>query len=81
MSEPRAREAAETIWASWEGGQRLQELPDSCRPRSLQEGYAAQAMLEEVAGGVCGVPSPIGKGDHVWADFGPLGRVALTLDA
>jgi len=50
MSEPRAREAAETIWASWERGQRLQELPDSCRPRSLEEGYAAQAMLEEISG-------------------------------
>jgi len=123
MCEPRAREAAETIWASWERGQRLQELPDSWRPRSLIEGYAAQAMLEEVSGssslgwkiaatnvtgplvalawlannhglrgcglsasdivttGVCGVPSPIGEGDHVCADFGSLGRVALTLDA
>jgi 2-keto-4-pentenoate hydratase len=50
MSDQRARAAAEAIWASWECGQRLEQLPDSCRPRSLEEGYAAQAMLEEVSG-------------------------------
>lgn len=49
MSE-RARAAAEAIWASWERGQRLQELPAHCCPRSLEEGYAAQAMLAEVSG-------------------------------
>ena len=50
MSHQRARAAAEAIWASWESGQRLERLPDICRPRSLEEGYAAQAMLEEVSG-------------------------------
>ncbi len=50
MSDQRARAAAEAIWASWERGQRLERLPDSCRPRSIEEGYAAQAMLEEVSG-------------------------------
>jgi 2-keto-4-pentenoate hydratase len=46
----RARAAAEAIWASWERGQLLEQLPESCRPRSLEDGYAAQAMLEEVSG-------------------------------
>jgi 2-keto-4-pentenoate hydratase len=50
MSDERARAAAEAIWTSWKRGQRLQQLPESCRPRSPEEGYAAQAMLEEVSG-------------------------------
>lgn len=50
MSDARARAAAEAIWASWERGQVLRELPADCRPTSLEEGYAAQAMLEEVSG-------------------------------
>ena len=48
--EHRARAAAEAIWAAWQRGQRLEELPESCRPRTLRDGYAAQAMLEEVSG-------------------------------
>lgn len=50
MSDARARAAAEAIWASWERGRVLRELPADCRPSSLEEGYAAQAMLEEVSG-------------------------------
>jgi 2-keto-4-pentenoate hydratase len=49
-NDEKARAAARIIWASWERGQRLGQLPDSCRPRTLAEGYAAQAMLEEVSG-------------------------------
>ena len=44
-----ARAAAAIIWASWQSGQRLEQLPERCRPRTLAEGYAAQAMLEEAA--------------------------------
>ena len=50
MNDEQARAAAGIIWASWERGQRLQQLPDSCRPAGLAQGYAAQAMLEEVSG-------------------------------
>jgi 2-keto-4-pentenoate hydratase len=50
MSDEKARAAAAIIWAAWESGQRLRELPESCRPHSLEEGYAAQGMLEEVSG-------------------------------
>ncbi len=45
-----ARAAAQAIWAAWQHGQRLEQLPESCRPRTLGAGYAAQAMLEEVSG-------------------------------
>ena len=53
MNQEQARAAAGIIWASWERGQRLEQLPDSCRPLSLAQGYAAQAMLEEVSGSPC----------------------------
>lgn len=45
-----ARAAAELIWDSWQHGRRIVGLPESCRPSSMQEGYAAQAMLEVVSG-------------------------------
>lgn len=45
-----ARAAAEAIWAAWQCGRRLEQLPESCRPHTLRDGYAAQAMLEEVSG-------------------------------
>ena len=50
MNSESARAAANIIWGSWESGERLRQLPDGCRPRNLEEGYAVQAMLEEVSG-------------------------------
>jgi len=50
MNDEKARAAARIIWASWESGKRLRQLPDGCRPRSMEEGYAVQAMLQEVSG-------------------------------
>lgn len=50
MSRERALAAAEAIWDSWKRGRRLAALAESCRPRTMHEGYAAQAMLEEVSG-------------------------------
>lgn len=50
MNDEQAREAAAIIWASWERGQRLLELPEHCRPGSIEDGYAAQAMLEAISG-------------------------------
>jgi 2-keto-4-pentenoate hydratase len=49
-SDDKARAAAASIWSAWERGQRLEQLPASCRPATLVEGYAAQAMLEAVSG-------------------------------
>jgi 2-keto-4-pentenoate hydratase len=50
MNNEKAREAADILWSSWESGNRMRELPDGCRPRSMEEGYASQAVLEEVSG-------------------------------
>ena len=50
-----ARQAASEIWAHWQAGTRIADLPESCRPRSRAEGYAAQAQLPTVSGhGVAG---------------------------
>ena len=50
MNSENARTAANILWGSWKSGQRLRQLPDGCRPRTLGEGYVVQAMLEEVSG-------------------------------
>lgn len=50
MSEARARAAAERIWQAWQRGECIDQLPQSCRPRSEADGYLAQAALLEVAG-------------------------------
>lgn len=38
--------AAETLWAHWQEGRRMAQLPDAIRPRTRAEGYAIQATLE-----------------------------------
>jgi len=50
MNDEQARAAAAIIWTSWARGQRLRELPEHCRPVSMEDGYAAQAMLEAISG-------------------------------
>jgi 2-keto-4-pentenoate hydratase len=41
------REAAALLWDCWQNGRRLQSIPESIRPRTREEGYAVQALLEE----------------------------------
>ena len=41
------REAADLLWDCWQHGRRLQSIPEDIRPRTREEGYAAQALLEE----------------------------------
>ena len=45
-----ATKAAQLIWAHWESGQVLGTLPESCRPSTAAQGYAAQAQLPAVSG-------------------------------
>ncbi len=49
MDDERARRAAELIWENWHECLCVQSLPDYCRPRTVAEGYAAQAALEAVS--------------------------------
>ena len=41
------REASALLWDCWENGRRLQSIPEAIRPRTREEGYAVQALLEE----------------------------------
>jgi 2-keto-4-pentenoate hydratase len=42
--------AAQTIWQHWQSGQVLSALPETCRPLTAEQGYAAQAQLPIVSG-------------------------------
>jgi 2-keto-4-pentenoate hydratase len=42
-----AREAADLLWDCWSQGRRLTAIPDEIRPRTREEGYAVQALLEQ----------------------------------
>ncbi|MDA0229502.1 MAG: fumarylacetoacetate hydrolase family protein [Proteobacteria bacterium] len=50
MGDARASEAAALIWQNWRNQSRIDALPESCRPRTLAEGYAAQAELSALSG-------------------------------
>lgn len=46
----RADKAAEILWSAWQSSRRMDALPEACRPRDLDEGYAVQAALGALAG-------------------------------
>ena len=46
-NDDRFRAAADLLWAHWQAGTRLAELPEEIRPRTRGEGYAVQAFLDE----------------------------------
>ncbi len=55
MIPAQTRQAAELLWRHWCTGTVIDELPESCRPLSVEQGYAVQAALAEVCGdGVVG---------------------------
>ena len=41
------RRASDLLWNYWHQGKRLAEIPEDVRPRTREEGYAVQALLEE----------------------------------
>src|SRR6186997_1651465 len=41
------RQAADLLWDCWQNGRRLESIPEDIRPRTREEGYAVQALLEE----------------------------------
>ena len=40
------REASDLLWDCWQNGRRLESIPENIRPRTREEGYAVQALLE-----------------------------------
>ena len=41
------REASDFLWDCWQNGRRVQSIPEDIRPRTREDGYAVQALLEE----------------------------------
>ena len=50
MDERRIDEAARILWDAWSAGRRIPTLPRSCRPGTLDEGYAVQRAVAERSG-------------------------------
>jgi 2-keto-4-pentenoate hydratase len=50
MSDRRHQRAAQTLWEAWTSGRPLAALPDDLRPHDLDEGYAIQRALDDLAG-------------------------------
>ena len=43
-------EAASILWGAWSAGRRIPDLPDDCRPASLDDGYAIQRTVVRRSG-------------------------------
>jgi 2-keto-4-pentenoate hydratase len=50
MTKAATQQAADLLWGHWNGGTRLDQLPDDMRPASRADGYAIQARLESRGG-------------------------------
>lgn len=46
MTADQLTRAADALWDHWMGGRRMKGLPEDVRPRTREDGYAVQAMLE-----------------------------------
>ncbi|HWP47668.1 MAG TPA: fumarylacetoacetate hydrolase family protein [Candidatus Limnocylindrales bacterium] len=42
--------AAQMLWNAWQEGLKIENLPEACRPRTLEEGYAIQTALVTCSG-------------------------------
>ncbi len=67
--------AADALWEHWARGRRLRELPEDARPRTREDGYAVQALLERrtalpLYGWKIAATSKVGQ-QHIAVD-GPL---------
>lgn len=72
------REAAAALWQAWSSGRPLDALPPDLRPADLDEGYAVQRALDDLAGPAAGwkiaATSKAGQ-DHLGATGPMVGRL------
>jgi 2-keto-4-pentenoate hydratase len=72
------QEAAATLWQAWSSGRALDALPPDLRPADLDEGYAVQRALDDLAGPAAGwkiaATSKAGQ-DHLGASGPMVGRL------
>ena len=75
MDHAQIHEAAQLLWDAWQAGRKLEQLPDACRPQTIEDGYAVQARLasssgQSVSGWKIAATSQAGQA-HIGVD-GPL---------
>jgi 2-keto-4-pentenoate hydratase len=81
MDDRETREAAEILWTNWQAGTRIGHLPERCRPKVREEGYAIQAQVQALsrqglAGWKIAATSAAGQ-KHIGVD-GPLAGRLLS---
>lgn len=73
-----ARLAAEVLWEAWSSARPLPALPDELRPADLEQGYAIQRALDDLAGPPAGwkiaATSPAGQA-HLGVTGPMVGRL------
>jgi len=81
MDNSRASEAAALLWRNWSDHSRIDNLPESCLPASIAEGYAAQKSLVKLTGwqqvGWKVAATSIAGQNHIGVD-GPLAGCLLS---
>ncbi len=50
MDQAQIHEAAQYLWNAWQAGRKIEKVPDACRPRTIEDGYAVQARLAACSG-------------------------------
>lgn len=75
MDQAQIHAAAQLLWNAWQDGRKLEQLPDACRPQTIEDGYAVQARLasssgQSVSGWKIAATSQAGQA-HIGVD-GPL---------
>ena len=75
MDQAHIHAAAQLLWNAWQDGRKLEQLPDACRPQTIEDGYAVQARLasssgQSVSGWKIAATSQAGQA-HIGVD-GPL---------
>ena len=75
MDQTHVQQAAQLLWNAWQNGRKIERLPYACRPQTIEDGYAMQAMLaacsnQSVSGWKIAATSKAGQA-HIGVD-GPL---------
>ena len=77
-ADQKLRRAAEDLWRAWTSEQPLDAVPDELRPDTVEEGYAVQRALDDLAGPATGwkiaATSKAGQ-DHLGASGPLVGRL------
>ena len=79
MDQGQIQAAARLLWNAWQAGRKLEQLPDACRPLTIEDGYAVQDRLatcsgQSVSGWKIAATSQAGQA-HIGVDRPLAGRL------